>query len=35
MNDAEQKILESYETGKQRSTTPGLKPFRCKLQIND
>ena len=40
MNDAEQKILEDYETGrikreKQRSTTPNLKPFRCKLQIND
>ena len=40
MNDAEQKILEDYETGrtkkeKQRSTTPKLKPFRCKLQIND
>ena len=40
MNPAEQKILEDYETGrtkraKQRSTTPSLKPFRCKLQIND
>jgi hypothetical protein len=40
MSDAEQKILESYETGrtkkaKQRSTTPKLKPFRGKLQIND
>ena len=40
MNDAEQKIVEDYETGrtkkqKQRSTTPRLKPFRCKLQIND
>ena len=40
MNDAEQKILEDYGTGrikreKQRSTTPNLKPFRCKLQIND
>ena len=40
MNDAEQKTLEDYETGrtkkeKQRSTTPRLKPFRCKLQIND
>ena len=40
MNDAEQKILEDYETGrtekkKQRSTTPRLKPFRCKLQINE
>ena len=33
MSDAEQKILESYDTGrtkkaKQRSTTPKLKPFR-------
>ena len=40
MNEAEQKILEDYETGrtkkaKQRSTTPKLKPFRCKLQINE
>ena len=40
MNDAEQKILEDYETGrtkkeKQRFTTPRMKPFRCKLQIND
>ena len=40
MSDAEQKILESYETGrtkkaKQCSTTPKLKPFRGKLQIND
>ena len=40
MNDAEQKILEDYETGrtkkeKQRSTTPRMKPFRCKLQIKD
>ena len=40
MNDAEQEILENYETGrskkaKQRSTTPRLKPFRGKLQIND
>ena len=40
MNDAEQKILEDYEMGrikkaKQRFTTPRMKPFRCKLQIND
>ena len=40
MNDAEQKTLEDYETGKikkakQRFTTPRMKPFRCKLQIND
>ena len=40
MNDAEQEILESYETGrtekeKQRFTTPKMKPFRCKLQINE
>ena len=40
MNDAEQKILEDYETGrtekqKQRFTTPRMKPFRCKLEIND
>ena len=36
MNDAEQKTLEDYETGrikraKQRFTTPGMKPFRSKL----
>ena len=40
MNDAEQLCLEDFETGrtkkqKQRSTTPKLKTFRCKLQIND
>ena len=40
MNDAEQKILEDYETGKikkakQGSTIPKMEPFRCKLQIND
>ena len=40
MNDAEQKILEDYETGKTKKakqgfTTPRMKPFRCKLQIND
>ena len=40
MNDAEQKILEDYETGrtkkaKQGFTTPRMKPFRCKMQIND
>ena len=40
MNDAEQKTLEDYETGrtkkeKQRSTTPRMKPFRCNLQIKD
>ena len=39
MNTDEQKILEDYETGrtkraKTRSTTPRMKPFRCKLQIN-
>ena len=40
MNTDEQKILEDFETGttkraKTRSTTPRMKPFRCKLQIND
>ena len=40
MNEAEQKVLEDYETGKtkkakQRFTTPKMRPFRCKLQIND
>ena len=40
MNDAEQKILEDYETGrskkaKQGLTNPRMKPFRCKLQLND
>ena len=40
MNDAEQKILEDNETGrtkkaKQGFTTPRMKPFRCKLQLND
>ena len=40
MNDTEQKVLEDYETGrtkkaKQCFTTPRIKPFRCKLQIND
>jgi hypothetical protein len=40
MNDAEQKMLEDYETGrtkkaKQGFTTARMKPFRCKLQIND
>ena len=38
MNDAEQQILEDYETGrtkkqKQRFTTPRMQPFRCKLEI--
>ena len=37
MNDAEQKTLEDFETGrsqkeKQRSTLQRLKPFRCQLQ---
>ena len=40
MNDAEQKILEDYETGrtkkaKQSFTTPKMKPFRCKPPINN
>ena len=40
MDDAEQKILEDYDTGrtkkaKQSLTTPRMKPFQCKLQIND
>ena len=40
MDDAEQTILQDYETGrtkkaKQDLTAPRLKPFRCKLQIND
>ena len=35
-----QKILEDFDTGKskkakQRFTTPRMKPFRCKMQIND
>ena len=39
MNDTERQTLEDYETGrskraKTRSTTPRMKPFRCKLQIN-
>ena len=38
MNEAEQKMLEDYETGKtkkakQRFTTLKMTPFRCKLQI--
>ena len=37
MDDAEQKVLEDYESGrtkkaKQGLTTPKMKPFRCKLQ---
>ena len=40
MNEAEQKVLEDYETGKtkkakQRFTTPKMRPFRCKLQIKN
>ena len=40
MDDAEQKMLEDYETGrakkaKQDFTIPRMKPFRCKLQSND
>ena len=40
MDDAEQKMLEDYETGrtkkaKQGLTTPRMKPFRSQLQIND
>ena len=40
MDDAEQKMLEDYETGrakkaKKQYTAPMRKPFRCKLQIND
>ena len=40
MNEAEQKMLEDYETGrakkaKQRFTIPRMKPFRCKLQISE
>ena len=36
MDDAEQKMLEDYETGrakkaKQSSTIPTMKPFRCEL----
>ena len=36
MDDAEQKMLEDYETGrakkaKQDFTTPTMQPFRCKL----
>mgnify|MGYP005693054965 CR=1 FL=1 len=39
MDDAEQKMLEDYETGrtkkaKQANTITALKPFRCQLQIN-
>jgi len=38
MDDAEQKTLEDYETGRTKkakldSTTPTMQPFRCKLQI--
>ena len=40
MNTDEQTILEDFETGrtkraKIRFTTPKLRPFRCKLHIND
>ena len=40
MNTDEQTILEDFETGrtkraKTRFTTPKLRPFRCKLHIND
>ena len=40
MDDAEQKMLEDYETGKakkakQSFTTLRMKPFRCKLQNHD
>ena len=40
MDDAEQKMLHDYDTGrfkkaKQGFTTPKMKPFRCKLQINE
>ena len=40
MNDAEQKTLEDYETGrikkaKQDVTTPRMKPFRCNMQFNE
>ena len=40
MNDAEQKVLEDYETGrikkaKQGFTIPKMKLFRCKLQLDD
>ena len=40
MDDAEQKTLEDYETGRTKKakldfSTPRMQPFRCKLQIND
>ena len=40
MHEAEQKILDDWETCRsyneeQLLTTPQLKPFRCKLQINE
>ena len=40
MSDAEQKILESYETGrtkkaKQNFSAKRMTPFRCKLQIDE
>ena len=40
MDDAEQKMLEDYETSrtkkaKQGFTTPRMKPFRCNMHIND
>ena len=40
MDDAEQKTLEDYETGRTKKakldfTTPRMQPFRCKLQSND
>jgi hypothetical protein len=40
MNDAEQKTLEDYETGRTKKarqdvTIPRMKPFRCKMQFNE
>ena len=40
MNVSQQTILEDFDTGKgkkakQRFRTPRMKPFRCKMQIND
>ena len=40
MDDAEQKTLEDYDTGRTKTakldfSTPRMQPFRCKLQSND
>ena len=40
MHYFEQKILDDFDTGKSKKakqgfTQPEMKPFRCKMQIND